>query len=261
MIENNFSSFSVFESRGRIGTSTGSFGRTSYSTLIDAEAAFKKIYHKMTDNEFGTNVFVKKPGKYYHIHIDNESLDQKLRNNSVPTKLKKPIHELMKLLFSDDRVLLSTLQEFFLDFDSMPLGKMAKKQIQDALNLLGEISSMVDVADAAWFISATNQFHSYFPYDYGQRPPPIINTRQLIQEKMNQLQLLLEKELKFQHLFSDSNVQKNLLDFCYEHLQESAEITMLNKSSEMYKQICNYVQNTQLRSLADGKVPWVANNF
>lgn len=58
----------------------------------------------------------------------------------------------------------------------------------------------------------------------------------------------MEKEYKFDYLIGEKNTEKNLLDVCYEQLVDSAEITVLNKSSGMFKQICAFVENTQLLS-------------
>lgn len=72
------------------------------------------------------------------------------------------------------------------------------------------------------------------------------------------LQYMMEKEYKFDYLIGEQNTEKNLLDVCYEQLVDSAEITVLNKSSGMFKQICAYVENTQLLSKpSDGSLRFV----
>lgn len=239
------------ESVGRIGTLSGSkklIECTDVYSVKEAEAEFKEIFLNKTGNEFGTKEFVKKPGKYNQVNIDHEALCRKFPLDLVPTKLTKAIYELMELLFVDD-VMNSELLAFCLADDSMPLGKLTMQQIHDALNLLGEISIMLELNNEQnhQILAASNQFYSWFPYGTDFKRPPIINTHKLVQEKISMLQNITEKCLKYDILTSQLNDEKNLFDVCYEHLANSAEIKMVNKLSEMYAQISKYVTNTQLQ--------------
>lgn len=213
------------------------------------QAEFKRIYQEKTGNVFDAEVFVKKPGLFNHVNTANESLanvSRYMQTNAPESKLSKPLYELMDLLYNDDNVFKSTLVAFCIDANSMPLGRLNKFQIQVALNYLSDILTLLTTANVNEIVAASNQFYSIFPQIFGQRRPSVINTPEMVQEKIKLLQYLLEKELKYEFLISDLNKEKNLLDLCYEQLQESAEITMLNKSSGMYAQICDYVKNTQL---------------
>lgn len=210
--------------------------------------AFKRIYKEKTGNEFGAVDFVKRPGLYNHVPIDNETLNKVSRGphmSSQPTKLSQPLYELMQLLYSNESVFKSALVEYSFDLDSMPLGKLHKSQIEAALSLLVTISSLQRSESINDIIAASNQFYSIFPHNFGVRRPPIINTPEMIRSKIQWMQHLQRKETRYEYLISDRNKEKNLFDLCYEHLQQSAEITMLNKASGMYAQICAYVENTQ----------------
>lgn len=240
-------SFNLVESKGRIGTKIGSTQQKHYSNIAEAQKEFGKIYLEMTGNEFGARKFVKKPGKYYHVKIDNAILSQKIRPNSAPTKLTEPLHQLMQLLF-DENAMKSTLLAFYFDLHTMPLGIVSKPQIQDAIDHLIWMSSMLGQPNvtASHILAASNQIYSYFPHDFGVQRPAILNTHEMLQEKVKVLQHLLQKGYTYDLLTSELNEERNLLDVCYEHLKDSAEITMLNKLSGMYAQICSYVANTQL---------------
>lgn len=233
---------------GRIGTLSGSKELIKCSDIKEAEAEFKEIFLNKTGNEFGVKEFVKKPGKYYQINIDHEALCRKLQLDLVPTKLTKAIFELMGLLFVDE-VMKSELLSYCLDGDSMPLGKLTMQQINDALNLLEEISIMLELNSEQnhRILVTSNQFYSLFPYGIGFKRPPIINTHRLVQDKISMLQNITEKCLKYDILTSQLNDEKNLFDVCYEYLSNSAEIKMVNKLSEIYAQISKYVTNTQLQ--------------
>ncbi|XP_031628741.1 poly [ADP-ribose] polymerase-like [Contarinia nasturtii] len=238
----------VFETKGRISaTSSGFTNKKHTSSLEQAKNLFKQIFLDLTGNEFGASHFEKKPGKYNLVKIDNDIQSRKVTKNNVPTKLSAPLYELMQLLFADE-VMKTTLLAYCLVFDSMPLGKIPPSEILGVKNLLVEISSMLSSGNSHEIIGASNRFYSYFPHDCGFRRPPLINSYGMVQQKIEMLQRILDRDIIYKTLTSPSNKERNLLDVCYEHLQDSAEITMLNKSSGMYTQICNYVNNTQLHN-------------
>lgn len=229
---------------GRIGTLAGPTKQTHYKSIGDAKSEFERIYLEKTGNKFGAGNFIKRPGLYYHLNTDNEIVNP--QSNLPMTKLSKPLYGLMEMLFSDSKVFKSTLVAAFFDIDSLPFGKLTKAQIQSALKILREISLMQSSENINQIIAASNQLHSYFPQNFGFRRPPIINTSKMIQEKFDMLQNILQMNLRYEHLISKSNQEENLLDICYDHLQDFAEITVLDKASKMYQEICNYIKNTQL---------------
>ncbi|XP_031624761.1 poly [ADP-ribose] polymerase-like [Contarinia nasturtii] len=251
---NNLMNYHVLETKGRIITnSSGHFSQKKYSNLDEAKGVFKQIYLKMTGNEFGTNRFEKKPGKYNLVKIDNDYLHRHVEKNNVSTKLSESLYELMQLVFFFcEDVMKSTLLAYcFDDYKNMPLGKIHKTRIEDALICLGEILSMVSSGDSHKIMAASNQFYSYFPHDCGLHPPPLINTYEMVQQKIDMLHHMLQKEIDYNTLIMDT--ERNCLDVCYEHLEKFAKITMLNKSSEMYAHICNYINNTQLHNDSTAK--------
>lgn len=233
------------KSMGRIGSSAGTTKKTHYVSIYEAQSDFERIYLEKTGNEFGTESFVKKPGLYNQINIDNVILDQTLQTN-VPTKLNKPLYELMVLLFGDKKVFTSKLLSTLFDSNSMPLGKLTMAQIQSSLEILDEISSMQNSWSVNQFIAASNKLYSYCPQNFGFQRPPIINTPKIIQETHDMLQHLMQTEIQYEFLISNSNKEKNLLDLCYDYLQKSVEITVLNKTSTMFSEICKYIENTRL---------------
>lgn len=234
-----FSRLWIFESKGRIGATGTEIKRKRYTDYNDAIAVFKKIYLEKTGNNFGSEIFVKKPGKYFQINVDTDALHRQLPRNSVPTKLTESLYRLMENIFCYKSILI----EQYLDLKSLPLGLVRQQSIQEGLKLLGEISLMLMNTNVQnQIISASNQFFSYIPHDFGLQRPPIINSAELIKEKRN----MLQEVCKYDYLTSELNTEKNLVDICYEHLEKSVEFKVLDKSSDMHKQIFNYVKNTQL---------------
>ena len=65
----------------------------------------------------------------------------------------------------------------------MPLGKLSKKQILEAMAVLGELQGFVDAGErpnAPKIIGATNRFFTLIPHDYGVHAPPVLNNSALL---------------------------------------------------------------------------------
>lgn len=186
-----------------------------------------------TGNEFGTKEFVKKPGKYYQVNIDNHILSRQLTLNLVPTKLSEPLYGLMQLLF-DENVMKSTLLAYCVDLDNLPLGLVSRQTILNAIDILAKMSSLLSTnspnQNQNQIVAASNQFYSYYPQDVG----------------VQRITAIPAKLDKYDLMTGELNRERDLFDVCHEQLEDSAEIKMLNKSSGMYAQILKYVENTQM---------------
>lgn len=66
----------------------------------------------------------------------------------------------------------------------MPLGKLSKKQIQEAFTVLTRLQDCVteqgEKVDQKTVISCTNQFFSLIPHDFGIDNPPLLNDLDMI---------------------------------------------------------------------------------
>lgn len=66
----------------------------------------------------------------------------------------------------------------------MPLGKLSRKQLQNAYYLLNEISSIIDLTDEDIkkdkCIMITNQFYTLIPHDFGVKSPQLIDSKDII---------------------------------------------------------------------------------
>lgn len=80
------------------------------------------------------------------------------------------------------------------------------------------------------------------PHDFGVRRPPVIDTIELVTAKTEMLESLLEMELAYGLLNEVTDTKKNPLDAHYEQLR--TEIVPLEKTTEEYSLLINYVQNT-----------------
>ncbi|XP_031638809.1 poly [ADP-ribose] polymerase 1-like [Contarinia nasturtii] len=233
----------MIETKGRINDISSGFKKqTRHSSVEEGKAAFKNIYAHLTGNEFVKYGFDKQPGKYNRVDILNYT--RSIEVNYVNSKLDSSLYNLMKMLFHGD-VLEKTLLDYCLVYDGMPLGGIKKRTIRCAIHLLDQIPYMLDVGNSRSIVAFSNQFYSYFPQAFGQRRPPLVNTLEIVQEKIDLLNKVLARYEQYETMTDRKYNRKNLLDVCYEHLQESVEIKILRKSSPMHQQISDYILNTQ----------------
>ncbi|XP_031628486.1 poly [ADP-ribose] polymerase-like [Contarinia nasturtii] len=239
--ENNYW---VFRSWGRIGEK-GNNIKNEFSSLGDAQHFFETHYLDKTGNCFGSDEFVKYPGKYYKMDIKyDEDEQQKIieKKQLVKSNLKKSVQDLIELIFDED-MLNQTMLEFKLDIQRMPLGKISPKQIHDAMTILKDISELIEKnASRSELCEKSNQFYSLIPHDFGVKRVPDIDTSEMVAMKVEMLETL--SQIAVSYTFSNKNLSenKNILDSCYEQL--NAHINPIEKHSEDYNLIITYAKNT-----------------
>lgn len=85
--------------------------------------AFKDLYEEKTGNIWEERGYFQKiPGKFYPVEVDYGEDTAKLEISDKPSKLPKPVQELVRLLF-DVNSMKKAMLEFELDTEKMPLGK------------------------------------------------------------------------------------------------------------------------------------------
>lgn len=212
--------------------------------MEEAQEAFENIYEERTGNYFGEKKFVKYPGKYYKMDIDygEEEEVRKLTESSIKSKLSPPVQDLIKLIF-DVNMMKQMMLEFDLDMEKMPLGKLSSKQIRAAMSVLQELSDHIQKnGSSGQFVEASNRFYTMIPHDFGVKRPPIIDSLDVVSAKTEMLESLLQMELAYGLLKEETDEQKNPLDGHYEQLK--TEIVPLEKSSDEFELLSNYVKNT-----------------
>lgn len=233
----------LFRSWGRIGTTIGDCKVQEMKTLHQAKAEFCALYEEKTGNQWDSrHHFVKVPGRMYPVDIDyGENDDEKLEiNNDVPSNLEKPVQNLIKMIF-DINTMKSTMKEFELDTEKMPLGKLSKKQIESAFSVLKEIQILIEQkADKHKFIDASNRFYTFVPHSFGVDDAPIIETEDVIRQKDDMLNNLLELEIAY-NLLKSSGANTGV-DEHYSQL--NTEITVVDVDSREYNIVKEYIKNT-----------------
>ncbi|CAH0546205.1 unnamed protein product [Brassicogethes aeneus] len=251
---NKGGSYWVFRAWGRIGTTIGGTKLESFDTLHDAKKKFEEMYEEKSGNYWEHREhFVKVPGKLYPIDVDynEDSPEEKLDIVESESNLKKPVQDLMKLIF-DVKQMKNLMLEFELDMEKMPLGKLSKKQIQSAFKVLNELQHLIDGNETveARFIDATNRFYTFIPHSFGIENPPLIKDKETVQKKLEMLDSLMELEVAYNLMKSSGS--EHTVDSYYGQLK--TDIDVLERTSEEFGLIEKYIQNTHAKTHSNYKL-------
>jgi poly [ADP-ribose] polymerase 1 len=242
----------LFRSWGRIGTTIGNKKVEMLSSLTEACCQFAEIFEEKTGNFWGDENPKKHAGKYSPIEIDYED-DEKAKKmsekmQSIPSKLPKSVQDLVRMIFDID-IMKKALLEFELDLEKMPLGRLSKKQLQEAYKTLNLLSDLVTKGAAEnEFIGLSNKFFTHVPHNFGIKKAPIINSVEAIQAKREMVDSLLEIEIAYSLLNDDKNDsdEVNPIDSHYEKLK--TDMRPLDKDSKEFLLIKKYIENTHAKT-------------
>jgi poly [ADP-ribose] polymerase len=208
---------------------------------------FEQLYAEKSGNCWSDRKkFVKRPGKFFPIELDYGEEDEKVKTAVAPgssSKLPVPVQNLIKMIF-DVEAMKKALVEFEIDLKKMPLGKLSKRQIKSAFEVLTELQKTVQRdPTSSRILDFSNRFFTLIPHDFGLARPPLLNTEEVIKSKTSMLESLLDIEVAYSLLKSgDSDGHKDPLDENYEKLKSDMEV--LDKDSNEFKMLVEYVANT-----------------
>ena len=238
--------FWVFRSWGRIGTKIGDSKIEKFPSAESACDYFESLFAEKTGNVFNSGMPLKKQGgKYFPVEVDyddDEKVKKIVEKSKIASKLLPQVRDLVNMLFDID-TMKQTMLEFELDLDKMPLGRLSKKQLHDAYSVLTDLNELVSKgANNSEFIGLSNKFFTLVPHNFGMNKAPVIDTLEMIQTKRDILDNLIEVEIAYSMLQQDTGNELNPLDAHYEQLK--TDLKPLDHSSDDFKLLCQYVQNT-----------------
>ncbi|CAH2107562.1 unnamed protein product [Euphydryas editha] len=241
----NKSKFWLFRSWGRIGTPIGGTKVEECKTLNEAVDKFENLYMEKTQNPWEERQnFIKMPESYYPIDTDySENAPAGALELDDKCSLPAPVQRLVQRIFDIDSMK-KTLLEFELDTEKMPLGKLSKKQIKAGYSVLSELLKYIEKGSTSEnkIIDATNRFYTLVPHSFGTDNPPLLNNAEIIKTKTEMLDNLLEIEIAYSLLKSENDDDVSPIEAHYRKLK--AEITPLDKKSDEFEMILEYVKNT-----------------
>ena len=128
---------------------------------------------------------------------DEEDFAQMMVSAGTTSKLDPAIQSLVRMIFDVDSMK-QTLLEFEvdssacfccscfilviqIDVNKMPLGKLSKKQIENAYKVLTEaLTEMQGDKNPTKLLDASNRFYTLIPHDFGLQSPPLLDNEEII---------------------------------------------------------------------------------
>ncbi|XP_030854208.1 poly [ADP-ribose] polymerase 1 [Strongylocentrotus purpuratus] len=237
----------VYRSWGRVGTTIGGSKSEHYgSDLAGAKEMFKNTYLEKTGNKFGAKNPIKHPMKFFPLDISYDEEEERITSSKEragkTSQLPKQIQSLMKMIF-DLEELKKTMLEFEIDLEKMPLGKLSKKQIEDAYRVLTDLQKLLtDKAPRSGILDASNQFYTLIPHNFGLKSIPLLDSLDIIQAKTQMLDSLLDIEIAYSMLKETGEAGVDPIDVHYQKLKCPMEV--VDKKSDEFKLIKEYTDNT-----------------
>ncbi|KAH9512499.1 Poly [ADP-ribose] polymerase 1, partial [Bulinus truncatus] len=235
----------VFRAWGRVGTTIGGNKLEKLGSKMSVIGKFKELYIDKTGNEWETRkTFQKMPNKFYPLEIDygqEEDNIKKLDLSSSTSTLPKSVQSLICMIFDVDSMKKAML-EFEIDMKKMPLGKLSKRQIQSAYSILTELQKLIEARGSQpQVIDATNRFYTSVPHDFGMKKPPLLDTSDIIKQKTDMLDNLLEIEVAYS-LLKGGDEGEDPITAHYKKLKCLVE--PLDPASEEFERLKTYTRNT-----------------
>ncbi|GFY78579.1 poly polymerase 2 [Trichonephila inaurata madagascariensis] len=187
---NSKDGFKFWQRFGRVGTQGQSELKDFGTNLLNAKAAFETKFLERTGNSWSDiKNFNYIYGKYNLLRIDlNPEKDCKIETAKV--QLEPPVKSLMDLI-CNKKVMDEILKEMFYDSTNAPLGKLTFKQITDGYIALNKIAEVISRnGEAEELLKRCEEFYMKIPHNFGKKNPPVIQTKEDIEQKMELLKAL-----------------------------------------------------------------------
>jgi predicted DNA-binding WGR domain protein len=255
IINDNSGLYTYFTRYGRIGE-IGVSSHTQFSQQNDVILTFEKIFKTKTGNNWNNQKnFVKKIGKYYLSDISYEQELSKLPICNIEIKKSKldiKVQQLLQML-GDIDMMNNALISLNIDPKKMPLGKLSKKQLDSANDILTKLTSLVEHLEYETntnkqlelkesIIDLSSNYYTYIPYSCGRRKPPLLNNGKILSENKGKIEELKNIVISGEIVNNTKSTDKNPIDSIYDDI--NTNISPLDPNSEIYKEIILWVKNT-----------------
>lgn len=238
-------SYWLFRAWGRVGTNIGGNKVEKCGSRASVIKFFKDLYLDKTGNHWEDRKnFQKIPDKFYPLEIDygqDEAEIKKLDMDSSNSSLPRNVQDIICMIFDVD-MMKKAMLEFEIDMKKMPLGKLSKRQIQSAYSVLTELLELINNSGTQnQFVDATNRFYTAVPHDFGMKKPPMLDTKEIIKEKSDMLDNLLEIEVAYS-LLKGGDSGDDPITAHYNKLK--CKMEPLDHNDEEFKRLVTYTANT-----------------
>ncbi|RNF04362.1 putative poly(ADP-ribose) polymerase, partial [Trypanosoma conorhini] len=242
------SMYYLFTRWGRVGYD----GQNKTEEFYDDAAARQAFYTKFaskTGNSWSNRAnFSKVAGRYELMDIDygaqeeEEEEEEKRRRSKGPVQSALPteLQDLMKLIGSKSQMT-QVMRELEINMERLPLGKISQAQIKRAYQVLKLIEREMKKARPK-LAELSSQFYTLIPHAVGVRRPPVINSEELLRQKMDMLETLGKLEIAVSLLGAKGSEDLHPNDKLYRSL--NCELTPLPRDDPDFRRIEEYARNT-----------------
>ncbi|KAH9699798.1 protein ADP-ribosyltransferase PARP3 [Citrus sinensis] len=251
------SNLHLYYKKGKVGDDPNAEERLEEWTGVDnAIKEFVRLFEEVTDNEFepweGEKKFQKKPLKFYPIDMD-DGVEvrhgglgmRQLGVAAAHSKLDPVVANFMKVLCSQE-VYRYALMEMGLDAPDLPIGMLSNVHLNRCEEVLQQFIEAVkstketgQKAEAIW----TDFSNRWFTLMHSLRPFIFRDNQEIADHAASSFEAVRDITVA-SHLIGDmsgSTLDDPLSD-CYEKL--ACSISALEKDSDDYKMIVNYLEKT-----------------
>lgn len=254
---------------GRVGE-PGQNALVGPTSLAAAQKAFEAKFKDKTKNAWSDRKnFKAAAGKYTLIEVDHSAnaddaaeieeklkgidasaakLQKKADKKIAPSKLAPEVQKFMDLIFDHD-MFKGAMASFDIDVKKMPLGQLSQKQVEKGFDVLEELEKAIKAKKSKDIMDITSKFYTVIPHSFGRRVPPVIDSMELLQKKMDMLNVLTDIEIavsmendKSKKGDDDSDLAPNPADENYKSLD--ADLENVPKGSKEWEFIQKYIDAT-----------------
>ncbi len=250
LLNNGNGTYWVYSRYGRVGEK-GNTQCITFSTDCSAIKEFQKRFRSKTGNLWTGNadLFVRKSEKY--MLMDTITPDVEIVVEDERSKLDSRVAGVVSMI-SDKKLMITTMQQFDVDTEKLPLGKISDSQIIQAHAILKKIRNLIEanksslrtagIKEPEEFVLSqvsmlSSNFWTMIPYACGRNRPPIISTLQQIEKYIDLLEILENLEIAGKIFRRTNN-----LDDIYDGLNASFE--SVDTHSSEWKMLLQYMLNT-----------------
>ncbi|GBL73042.1 Poly [ADP-ribose] polymerase 2 [Araneus ventricosus] len=212
--------FAIWQRFGRVGTK-GQNEFLNFSTGISkAKDEFEDRFYDKTGNLWQNREnFTHVAGKYDLLKLDlNPQSDIVVGN----IDLKPSIQSLLELI-CNKKVMAMIMSEMRYDSTNAPLGQLTFRQIKDGYRALNKIAEALSSEVAGHdLVNACEEFYMKIPHNFGKKSPPIIQSKEDIEKKLEMLEALTNIRIAMKVL--NRRVHEHPLNKCYDSFKYFLEL-------------------------------------
>ena len=180
------------------------------------------------------------------IDADAAKVQKATAKKYAPCSLEPRIEKFMSLIFDED-MFKGAMASFDIDVKKMPLGQLSKTQVEKGYDVLEELAKAIKGKNNKKVEEVTSRFYTVIPHAFGRRTPPLIDTQELLDKKVEMLNVLNDIEIAVSMQKADTKQKTAKLiphpaDENYEKLNASLEV--VDPKSKEYQILETYLENT-----------------